>query len=243
VIVDGASQPPAQGHLRAFQDTGPYQVADAALTWSEDAESPLGPYAGIKMRRAILARPSYFLDIFLVDNGQTAHQLDWLYHNAGALEVPGAFSPHAAPAPGAGYEHIARLSGLATTAPVTATWRWDQAGLQLHICGHPATEILTGTIPGSPPTDPLGLLINRRQTARTAFLSLFHPYATAPEILSVQWFGQDLAQTGWVVCLVQLPGGYECWTIRTSATTEVPAQVRQEIAAATEAKNTRNLIM
>ena len=41
-------------------------------------------YAGVTMRRVVLARPEYLVDIFVVEGGEE-RRIDWVFRNAGAL--------------------------------------------------------------------------------------------------------------------------------------------------------------
>ena len=212
VTIDGYSQPEATGQINHFQDTGDFQVADAAVSWTDD-----GPYQGVTMRRVILARPDYFLDLFLVE-APDSRRIDWIYRNAGQLQTTLPLTAYPTLADeGEGYRHIAHPQHYHTDKPFQASWQSGAIGLQLWAAGAPGTDILTGSVPGNPPTDRFALLLQRRQSATAAFLTLFHPFPTTPTITTVEWFGDNFQQTGWLGCRVTLGDQQEHWLLQSQS--------------------------
>ena len=212
VTIDGYSQPEATGQINHFQDTGDFQVADAAVSWTDD-----GPYQGVTMRRVILARPDYFLDLFLVE-APDSRRIDWIYRNAGQLQTTLPLTAYPTLADeGEGYCHIARPQHNHTDKPFQASWQSGAIGLQLWAAGASGTDILTGSVPGNPPTDRFALLLQRRQSATAAFLTLFHPFPTTPTITTVEWFGDNFQQTGWLGCRVTLGDQQEHWLLQSQS--------------------------
>ena len=212
VTIDGYSQPEATGQINHFQDTGDFQVADAAVSWTDD-----GPYQGVTMRRVILARPDYFLDLFLVE-APDSRRIDWIYRNAGQLQTTLPLTAYPTLADeGEGYCHIARPQHNHTDKPFQASWQSGAIGLQLWADGAPGTDIFTGSVPGNPPTDRFALLLQRRQSATAAFLTLFHPFPTTPTITTVEWFGDNFQQTGWLGCRVTLGDQQEHWLLQSQS--------------------------
>ena len=210
VTIDGQSQPEASGELRFFQGEGLFQVADAAVAWA--AES--GVYAGVSMRRVVLARPAYFLDLFVVEAPQP-HRFDWLYRNVGSLhttlplgEYPGIGGE------GQGYQHIGAAQRAASSGAWQAEWRLPTGGLALFAPAALEGEVLTGATPGNPPTDQAMTLIQRRLGTTALFFTLFHPYAGTPTISAVEWVAPDLMGAGWVGCQVTLGGQREQWLVQ-----------------------------
>ena len=212
VTIDGYSQPEATGQINHFQDTGDFQVADAAVSWTDD-----GPYQGVTMRRVILARPDYFLDLFLVE-APDSRRIDWIYRNAGQLQTTLPLTAYPTLADeGEGYRHIAHPQHYHTDKPFQASWQSGAIGLQLWAAGASGTDILTGSVPGNPPTDRFALLLQRRQSATAAFLTLFHPFPTTPTITTVEWFGDNFQQTGWLGCRVTLGDQQEHWLLQSQS--------------------------
>jgi hypothetical protein len=209
VTINGHAQPEAAGRINAFRGDGPFQVADASVTW-DDA----GPYQGITMRRVVLARPSYFLDLVVVDAPQPC-RMDWFYRNIGAFQAPLPF--HAYPTlrnEGDGYQHIAQAQRLRTDQALTLDWQVAEAGVQLFVAGAADAEVITGLTPGNPPSEQATTLIQRRYGTRAVFLSLFHPYRPKPTISAVEWVGRDLLGAGWAGCQITLGAQQEQWLIQ-----------------------------
>jgi hypothetical protein len=171
------------------------------------------------MRRVILARPAYFLDIFLVES-QMSRRMDWIYHNTGTPILSLSSQPaNMTVAEGDGYRHISHAQRATVQDDFEVAWQPvdDQApgaGLKLFVAGGSVGEAITGDVPGNPPTDRLGILIHRRQAATTAYLSLFHPYQNEPQVTKVEWLGRNLVEDGWAGCVVHCEGRQEQWVIR-----------------------------
>lgn len=224
--IDGRSQPPVSGQIHRFEGDGPVQVVDASVTWpSDESIDPAAEcYRGVTMRRVLLARPEYFLDIFLVDAGQP-RRIDWVYHNSGAASMTLTGQPVSPDAEGDGYQHID--PAVRATAPddFTVTWQMAAGGLRLFVAGEGRAEAILGRTPGNPPNEQRSTLIHRRQARATAFLSLFHPYREAPLVTRVEWSGRSLRDEGWVSCVVHCAGHQEQWLIRRAGVrpTSLPA--------------------
>lgn len=210
VTVDGQSQPEASGELRLFQGEGPFQVADAAVSWPDET----GVYAGVSMRRVVLARPDYFLDIFTVEAPET-HRFDWLCRTVGNLhtalplgEYPGI------DAEGQGYQHIDRARRAVSSEDWQAEWRLSTGGLAIFAPAAQDGEVLTGVTPGNPPADQAVTLIQRRFGTTAIFVTLFHPYTDVPAVSAVEWMADDRSTAGWAGCRVTLGGQREQWLIQ-----------------------------
>ena len=219
MIVDGRSQPPAEGQILAFGTDGPFQVADARVKWTQ------GEYKGVAMRRVILARPDYFVDICLVDCGRP-RQIDWIYHNAGDLDTSLALGPADALA-GDGYEHLAAVERATTDSDLALNWRTDGVGLQLFTAGASGAEIITASSPGNPPRDRRSVVVNRRHAASAAYLSVFHPHGAVRRVEGVRWIGRNLLGAGWAACAVDSDGDRESWSIHLTAEAKAAERSRR----------------
>ncbi|MCW5851692.1 MAG: heparinase II/III family protein [Anaerolineae bacterium] len=267
VVIEGQSQPEAAGELVAFQPDSSVQVAAAQVAWDTE-----GPYGDVRLRRALLLRPSYWLDLTVVEC-PAPRQVDWVYRNVGRLDLDAAPDPTPSPSPtkggeprrgevpspdpsphpspgkgggqdrgkvpsplpppsligkgggglglhptGDGYQHIADPVAYAPTTPYTATWQAEGVSLRLWANHEPGETVVTGSVPGYPPTERQALLLRRRHAQATAFVALCHPYTAAPDVQAVAW-GGDLAEGG-LVCHVQTRVGLERWTLRFDADLE-----------------------
>jgi Heparinase II/III-like protein len=83
-LVDGRSQPAATGQMTRFEVDGQHTAVGGAVAWDE------GDYSGVRMRRLILWRESYFVDVFQVECPRR-RQIDWIYHTPGELAVTTLF--------------------------------------------------------------------------------------------------------------------------------------------------------
>ena len=243
VLLDGLSQPPGAGKCNAFGGDGPFQMADATMEWgapaapSENArfdDAPLhgvssealDAYAQVKMRRTVLARADYLVDVFLVDAGEE-RRIDWIYRNAGELALPNVRSLGLSAPEGEGYEHITDFRSHALDDDIALTWRLEGSGMRLFMAEQAGTTLFAGRAPGNPAEERQGLVMRQREAARTAFLAVFHPYQETPRISSVSWHGRDLLGAGWAACTVEGTNGRDCWIIRMAPEAEIPPWVAE----------------
>ncbi len=194
VLLDGESQAWGHGTIERFDDA----VAIATVAWE-----------GVQFRRAVQARPEYFVDVFEVEC-TAPRGIDWIYHNAGTLssDAPGRSS--ATPAGGAAYQHLADVREHPPTRATAWEWRDGAHGLRLWTPGAAAEQLFTGTSPANPPAVRHGFVLRRRHGTRTAFVSVFHPFRELPLVQDVE-FRDD----GGVI--VRLADRIDHWTAATLA--------------------------
>jgi hypothetical protein len=243
VLLDGQSQPPATGRLLDFRPWSgsaaaapagsPFGVIDAEVDWPDEA----GSYAGARVRRRILLRPDYFVDVCTVSCPRP-RAIEWAYHHCGRLTHVGAgATPPPVPAalPPAG-DHVAyavpetlRLRAALPGRPaVTAAFTTGTAGLHLWLNGIAPDDpvgpgdqpswVLAAEAPDSPAAEPVALLLRRRVGTSATFGAVFVPYDRhgphdgRPGVGAVSWSqpaGQDVALT----CQVTSRRGSERWDI------------------------------
>ena len=182
VLLDGLSQPPGAGKCNAFGGDGPFQMADATMEWgapaapSENArfdDAPLhgvssealDAYAQVKMRRTVLARADYLVDVFLVDAGEV-RRIDWIYRNAGELALPNVRSLRLSAPEGEGYEHMTDFRSHALDDDIALTWRLEGSGMRLFMAEQAGTTLFAGRAPGNPAEERQGLVMRQREAAR-----------------------------------------------------------------------------
>ena len=78
VMLDGQPQPLTDGRFNRFLVEDSFTLADASVSWSE------GLYRGVQMRRVILWRDCYFIDLFQVTD-PSHRNIDWICHVRGRL--------------------------------------------------------------------------------------------------------------------------------------------------------------
>jgi hypothetical protein len=197
VLLDGQSQPPAAARLDRYEPDGDVAVAEGSVEWDD------GPYAGVEMRRTLILRDDYCLDVFQV-RCPTPRQIDWLLPCRGAL----VDAPAGEPAEGAltgscGYEHFAGVRRLADAGAVRLRWQIDSASLDLSLPPE-AGERFVATAPGNPAADRLSVLVRRRVAEKALFVAVLAP----AEIRQVRW---EIAAPGMVE--VETSAGVERWAI------------------------------
>ena len=229
----------ARAGTMPFAPDGPFQIADATMEWgatvdpSEDAPTDgvsgeaIDSYAGVTMRRVVLARPEYLVDIFVV-GGREERRIDWVFRNAGAL-APLAENLVVGPAEleGEGYEHLNGLRRHALEGDTALTWQLEGSGMALFLAEEAGTSLFTGRAPGNPAEERQGLIIRQRTKTRAAFLSVLHPFGDAPRIDSVAWHGRDLLGAGWAACTVEGAKGRDLWTIRLRPEAVIPTELAE----------------
>ncbi|MDA0747145.1 MAG: heparinase II/III family protein, partial [bacterium] len=140
VVVKGRSQPEGEGRLNAFRGEGPFQVADASVTWEEAS------YEGVCLRRVVLARPAYFMDVFLVEMPQEG-QVDWVYRNAGMCRAS-VGQEDVGRLEGEGYEHIEHARRGIGDEDFQVRWDVGDAEVVVFGAGCVGEEVMTGDGPG-----------------------------------------------------------------------------------------------
>ena len=123
VLLDGHSQPLASGRLGPFRERGDVTIAEGTVSWDE------GTSANVQLRRVLLSRKDYFVDLFEVD-AAAEHQIDWLYQHRGDLiESPAGTEVSAGLAGDCGYAHVTNVSQVQD--PSATRLRWQKAGARL----------------------------------------------------------------------------------------------------------------
>ena len=170
VLVDACSQPEGEGEEVAFGQREGFAVADARVAWAE------GAYAGVALRRVVLWRPDYFVDVFVVECAEE-RQLDWVFRVRGEREQQeGLGDGRAIELAGDGYEHIA--GATAARAPAARLqWAFPGGHIAFHLPDERDTEIVRGSVPFNPAAEHSDILVRRRSARQTVFLAVVHVWA------------------------------------------------------------------
>src|SRR5215470_2111416 len=145
------------------------------------------------MRRLILWRQSYFVDVFQVECSQP-RRIDWIYHNLGNLVTPPGSRVPAELVGVCGYANVGDVRRVAETDRTQLDWRVGNVGLRLYIAPMPEAELLVGEAPANPASEKLSIAVRRRWATRATFLSVFVPYQWGddPPVRGVSWSsGED----------------------------------------------------
>ena len=214
-LVDGLSQPLAEGKINRYEARRRYTVCDASVSWEE------GAYAGVEMRRILLWRDHYFVDLLQV-RCPTVRDLDWVSQVRGKRTgEPVELSP-APPLTGdGGYAHV-RLEGQVpeTTNP-RLRWRHQGGNLDLYLL-ETSGRMFLGSAPSNPASETLSTCIRRRTAADATFVSVFVPYGQnrpSPVRSASSRHGDDGSRN----VIVATDRGVDEWTLGTD-----PGEVRLE---------------
>ena len=214
-LVDGLSQPLAEGKFNRYEADDRYTLCDASVSWEE------GAYAGVEMRRILLWRDHYFVDLLQV-RCPTVRDLDWVSQVRGKRTgEPVELSP-APPLTGdGGYAHV-RLEGQVpeTTNP-RLRWRHQGGNLDLYLL-ETSGRMFLGSAPSNPASETLSTCIRRRTAADATFVSVFVPYGQnrpSPVRSASSRHGGDGSRN----VIVATDRGVDEWTLGTD-----PGEVRLE---------------
>ncbi|MBN1422341.1 MAG: heparinase II/III family protein [Planctomycetes bacterium] len=180
IIVDGASQKPAEGALTVFGAAADHAVAVARC----DAA-----YPGVRHERLLCLMPAYLLVVDDLAAGKE-RQFDWLYHNRGArAALAGAEEAGDADALRGidGAEYVQDLRRKETGDGIRVAFEGDGIGTHLVLAGAPDTAIAVGTGPGGSVLDRIPMVIVTRRGERQRFAAAIEPIAAgkAPAVTSV----------------------------------------------------------
>lgn len=215
-MLDGISQPLANGAVRTWEEGDDAVVAMGNVTWPvQPAESgEADPYAGVQAHRQVALTPSYVVDVLEVDAGRP-RVIDWLLLPSGRLESRGMAPLATSLDLGAGYAHIEELRGI----PAGATRvRWTiGAGsvLDVHYPPHgPGETVIAGTAPSNPPAARIGFLVRRRRASHARFVSVLAPSARGRRrVRTVSW-ANDHSPPGEYLLTVTTDRGSDAWELR-----------------------------
>ncbi|MBM4018024.1 MAG: alginate lyase family protein [Planctomycetes bacterium] len=193
VLVDGASQKPAEGKLESFAAADAYGGAAARC----DAA-----YDGVRHRRLLVMTPTYLL---VADDlaAERPRRFDWLYHNrgsavscaaaaaAGAAAAggsPGALAALAAPGEKfPGQEYLQNVRAGTTDGPVRAEFAADAATTHLLAAAATGTEVRTADGPGASVMERVPLVVLTRRGPSARFAAVLEPVrkGAAPAVSAV----------------------------------------------------------
>ncbi|MDE2925164.1 MAG: heparinase II/III family protein [Acidobacteriota bacterium] len=206
-LVDGLSQPLAEGKIHYYYTDEHYSVCDASVSWDE------GAYAGVEMRRILLWRDHYFVDLLQVQC-PTVRDLDWACQVRGErISEPLDLSP-ASPLTGdGGYAHV-RLEGQ---VPEADNWKlsWRHQGGLLDLFPlEPSGPMFLGSAPSNPASETLSTCIRRRRAAEATFVAVFASCG-ANRKPKVEIAASSLENDGSRLIVVGMDRGRDLWTLRT----------------------------
>ena len=179
VLLDSTNQLELTGELLRFEQTDTHTLVEAVANFpaSEDAV-----WSDVRLRRVILWKDAYFIDVVLVNCSQ-AHTIDLAWHHTGALSLEGLAAVSVVFEQN-GYAHLKNIRSTDATQwhaqwhnPATAMWAFNPVGTITY-----ATDA-----PGNPTSDVMSLILRRVVSDRAVFISVIEPFAATPTITRVEW--------------------------------------------------------
>ena len=205
VLLDGQPQPLSDGRFNRFRAEDSFTLADTSVSWNE------GLYQGVEMRRVILWRDSYFIDLFQV-TGPSPRDIDWICHVRGRLTE---HSFESVSDRGLSPEHVSahtQVEGSCEESKLPRLrWRCEGGFLDLNL-PRPEGHIFLGISPSNPASERLSTLIRRRRASETTFLSVFSftPQGEDPSVQRVEGGQQEGGD--WRL-IVRTSSGPDEWTM------------------------------
>ncbi len=177
VCIDGRSQWPATGTLTFFDSRHGLAVARAECDRA---------YRGVMLRRTVALTDAYVVDVFEVA-GEAEHEIDWLYHNFGALAPRLDTAARDEPLGTThGYQHLKDISEAATDETWQADFLQDDANVRVTMVGRPGTRLFFGVGMSGNPPKPCPMIVARRKAERTTYVSVIEPYKDKPGVSAVE---------------------------------------------------------
>jgi hypothetical protein len=166
--------------LESFVGTPNLQVARVS---SEEA------YPGVRLERTLMLNDDYLIDFFQADSADE-HTYDWAYHNIGRFATDDLeFQPAAAPGDENGYEYLEDVEAAQSDGDWQAEWIVaPDRRVRMDLFGAPGAEYFAARGLIAAETDDeiadyrVPLLIARRHTTSTKFVSIIQPYSDVPPI-------------------------------------------------------------
>jgi len=166
VLVDGASQQPAEGRLEFFAA----KEDCAAAVASCDAA-----YPGVKHRRLLCLTPGYLL---VVDEltAEKPRRFDWIYHNRGSAARCAAAAEDGRPGENfPGGEYLNGVKAGVTDQPFRIEFAGDEVTTWLTAAAGPGTGLRTGDGVGASMVDRVPLAVITRQGRAVRFAAVLEP--------------------------------------------------------------------
>ncbi len=215
VLLDEEPQEQATGRLLKFVPSGDgFDVVDANVAWDEGEDEP---YKNVQMRRVILWKEAYFIDLVGVTCPKK-RLIDLAWHHTGTLEM-GGLVPSRIMLGKTGYTHLSNIHE-SYDATWNAVWRTvGGSGSAMWAFNPLHTHTLVTDAPSNPASETLSLILRRVEAESVMFLSVIAPFAENPVVKGVQWMprktgysvrvdGERIADL-WHICLTDDDRGVE----------------------------------
>ena len=179
VLIDHAVQPWLTGELVRFDVSEQFTLVEAIARFPENEDEP---YNDVKLRRVILWKDAYFIDVMQVDCPQ-ARTIDCAWHHTGALLMDG-LSDADMSFEQTGYAHLMNLR-----ATEARQWEavWRNPNTVMRAYNPVGTRTLVCDAPGNPTSDVMSLILRRIKGESATFISVIEAFAEEQLITNVEW--------------------------------------------------------
>lgn len=176
VCVDQKKQKAQAGRLRFF-----YADDDLSVVQAECCQSV---YSDVLLRRTIALTDRYFIDIFQVSS-ENEYSYDWVYRNYGTISSDLELTARSKPIGySGGFEYFSDIKESQTNGSFDVSFTNPSANLRIKMLDEEDTRVFLGKC------DVLNLslptMVVRRNTDKTAFISVIEPYANQPKVDQVR---------------------------------------------------------
>jgi oligo-alginate lyase len=187
VLVDGASQQPAQGKLLSFETTDHYAAVSASC---DDA------YPGVKHTRTLVLMPAYMLVVDQL-SADKERRFDWVYHNRGkSVTCEAATSDPADAYPGQDYIENAVAGN--TNKPIQVQFVDGKMTTHMTMTAQDDTGILIGDGVGASTLERVPMAMVTRNGRSATFVAVLEPVKDGKPI-GVQSVSIEQGEGGLVV--------------------------------------------
>lgn len=230
-LIAERSQPEAEGRLLGFVDpesTG-LGLIDMAVSWPTDPDAPNGrpgawlreprrvhvpEYAGASMRRVVLWKAPYFIDVVVVDAVRD-QPVDLAWHHRGSLLSPRELElADWKPPADSPYEFLDDVRAV-PGARWRLEWEVDGAGTRMWGCDPVGGTTLVATSPSNPPAERQSTLLRRARGSRVCYAAVIEPVRDGGCVTAVHW--SKVSPDLWVALTVELSDGADEWRLSTGA--------------------------
>lgn len=186
VLLDKAVQPWLTGELTRFDEHPDYTLVEVVAQFPDNIEAP---WQSAMLRRAILWKEPYFVDVMTVTCPQS-RLIDLAWHHTGVLSLDGLAGAEVT-FDEPGYQHLKNTRSTAV-GQWQALWRTPEGPGSIMWAYNPAgTTTLAAGAPANPASEEMSLIIRRVQAQQAVFVSVVEPFAQNPSLTGVEWSQQD----------------------------------------------------
>ena len=179
ILLDGMPQVPEAGQLNRFDVKDDVTIVEATVNFN-DTDDVI--WEGVQLRRVILWKDEYFIDIVIVESPQT-RQIDLAWHHTGTFTSEIEITPEKA-FDQTGYSH---LKNIRSSKAIEWQANWNNPNTGIWLLNPQDTTTYIADAPGNPTNEVISFLLRRVRAKDTAFFSVIEPFDEQAVIENIQW--------------------------------------------------------